>query len=88
MVLNLEVPPNIFICLDNVFHIHGTESNDTRFVSKTRAYVFQGGGARFYESNLNLLLQNRASLEIFFACQKSGGGGMAPPAPGGVCPKN
>ena len=42
-------------------------------------HEFQGGGAKFYKSNLNLVLQNRAPLEMLLFTKKVGDHG--PPAP-------
>ena len=44
-------------------------------------------GTKFFKSNFNLLLQNRASLDIFFACQKVGGHGSSAPPPRGKGPE-
>ena len=40
-------------------------------------HEFQGGVARSYKSNLNLVLQNRGLFVNIFALQRSGGGAWA-----------
>ena len=42
---------------------------------------FQGEGAKLYTSNLNLMLQNRASMDMFLLSKKVGGMFPPPPAP-------
>ena len=57
----------------------------THFNLTREQCTLSGGGAKFYKSNLNLVLQNRASLESFLFTKKVGWG-MATPPSGGVGP--
>ena len=61
----------LYICIP----FHACTKHCHYFGHQGPRHEFQGGGAKFYESNLNLVVQNKASLEILLFTKKVGGGG-------------